>query len=263
MFHVGNRGVDRQDLFSSAEDRACFERSVAGALGDGDVELHAYCWMTNHVHLLVRARGADLPASMRQLQSTYAQRYNRRTRRSGPLFEPRFWSTPVRTDAQLLQCARYIHRNPIAAVGVSGLVDYPHSSFAVYVGARSAPPWLTTGLLASMVTEEAHRRDVVTPRSSDRLPVDDRPPLRRTSVDELRRAVDAVVARHGEPSGSSARTLLMTMLVELRAGDAVALGRHLGVQPVAVRAGARRGRVLMATDARFARLRSLVLDALG
>ena len=140
--HVYNRGVDRQDIFSSPEDYDVFE-SLMGewSIREG-VEIHAFVLMTNHLHVLVHVPDDGLSEWMHRVAGAYATWYNQRTHRSGPLFTSRFNSIPVLGDSQMIVSARYIHRNPCEA----GLVMRPDawtwSSYRGYLDPLDGPPWL-------------------------------------------------------------------------------------------------------------------------
>ena len=79
------------------------------------VEIHCYCLMDNHYHLLIRTPLANLSRAMRHLDGIYTQRFNRQTRTDGPLFRGRYKSILVECDNYLLQLSRYIHLNPVQA----------------------------------------------------------------------------------------------------------------------------------------------------
>jgi REP element-mobilizing transposase RayT len=122
-FHIVQRGADRQDIFTSDDDRFLYEKLVNEGFKRHRVELHAYALMSNHVHLLGRVLdGGSLSDAMHHLGGRYALAFNKATKRDGPLFSSRFHSTPVTSDAQLLQTSRYIHRNPLAFVPMRALV---------------------------------------------------------------------------------------------------------------------------------------------
>jgi putative transposase len=102
--------------------------------------VHAYCLMTNHVHLLVTPHAADAcTALMRDLGQRYVQYFNRRYERSGTLWEGRFRSCVAESAAYVLACYRYIELNPVRAGMVSHPAAYPWSSYAINSGARSDP----------------------------------------------------------------------------------------------------------------------------
>jgi putative transposase len=94
--------------------------------------------MTNHVHLLLTPCRVDsVGLMMRHLGQEYVQYVNRVHKRSGSLWEGRFHSSLVDSEAYFLVCQRYIDLNPVRAGMVSLPDDYPWSSFNVYAGGRS------------------------------------------------------------------------------------------------------------------------------
>ena len=61
--------------------------------------------MTNHVHLLISADGAEAPGvMMKALGQRYVQYVNRVYRRSGALWEGRYRSCPIQEETYLLAC---------------------------------------------------------------------------------------------------------------------------------------------------------------
>ena len=58
FYHVTLRGNHRQPIFFSAADRELLDRIVGDAVARSGARIHAYCWMTNHVHMVIQA-GAE------------------------------------------------------------------------------------------------------------------------------------------------------------------------------------------------------------
>lgn len=132
-YHVVTRGNGRQRIFEDDGDRRAFVETLGRfAAGDG-VAVIAWCLMDNHVHLLVRMRLEELSELMRALGSAYASFFNRRHDRVGHLFQDRFRSEPVESEAYLLTVVRYIHQNPVAA-GLAPSCEYRWSSYRAYLG---------------------------------------------------------------------------------------------------------------------------------
>lgn len=133
--HVVQRGHNRQVVFAEAED---FQRYLSDMHELKDVfgvKLYAYCLMTNHVHLLLAP--GDSVAGLGQLMKALAARAtryrNRLEGRSGTLWESRYKSSVVQSDAYLLACCRYIELNPVRAQMVADAADYPWSSYLARV----------------------------------------------------------------------------------------------------------------------------------
>lgn len=141
VYHVTTRGNERRPIFRDDYDREDFLGSVAHYRDKFHFQLLAYCLMTNHVHLAIRPAEVPLSRIMAGLLSTHAQRFNRRHRRVGHLFQGRYKSRLVQEDRHLIALIRYVNRNPVQAGIVSRASDYPWSSDPS-LRSGSGPSWL-------------------------------------------------------------------------------------------------------------------------
>jgi len=143
-YHVMNRGRGRQKIYHGTVYYNAFLEALAEAHRRFGLEVHAYCLMGNHYHLLVKTPGGNLSRSMRHINGVYTQRYNRLKRTDGPLFRGRFKSILIESDAYLANLTRYIHRNPVETKTplVKRLEHYRWSSYVAYLNKTSAPDWL-------------------------------------------------------------------------------------------------------------------------
>ncbi len=148
--HVMNRGAARQQVFFTAGDGRCFERLVGEACEATGVEVHAYCLMSNHFHLLVKCPSGGLSPFMQRIGSGYTKYLNWRLERDGPIFRGRFHSILVDEPEYLQIVGRYVHRNPLDVRPPVALDRYRWSSYCAYVGGVDGPSWLRTGPLLSM-----------------------------------------------------------------------------------------------------------------
>jgi putative transposase len=136
--HIRQRGNNGQDCFRARADYLVYLAMFREIAAPRPCEVHAYCLMTNHVHLLLTPRDERSCALlMRDLGGCYASYFNRRYARTGSLWEGRFRSCLVDSAAYVLACYRYIERNPVRAGMVPGVQAYEWSSFAVNSGAAS------------------------------------------------------------------------------------------------------------------------------
>jgi putative transposase len=138
--HVIQRGNNRVACFRDDNDNLVYLANLRRLSEKYDCAVHAYCLMTNHVHLLLTPSAADACTGlMRDLGQRYVQYFNRRHDRSGTLWEGRFRSCIAESALYVLGCYRYIELNPVRA----GMVDHPSSylwsSYAVNSGMRSDP----------------------------------------------------------------------------------------------------------------------------
>jgi putative transposase len=138
--HIIQRGNNRVACFRNDSDYLIYLGHLRQLSEKYDCAVHAYCLMTNHVHLLLTPGAAGAcTALMRDLGQRYVQYFNRRHERSGTLWEGRFRSCIAESAHYVLGCYRYIELNPVRA----GIVDHPTgylwSSYAVNSGMRSDP----------------------------------------------------------------------------------------------------------------------------
>jgi putative transposase len=135
--HVVQRGHNRGACFRQRADYLVYLAHLRRIAGELRCEVHAYCLMTNHVHLLVTPPEAtSLARLMRALGQKYVQYFNRRYARTGTLWEGRFRSCLTESPRYVLACYRYIEMNPVRAGMVRVAADYPWSSYAGNSGLR-------------------------------------------------------------------------------------------------------------------------------
>jgi REP-associated tyrosine transposase len=128
--HIRQRAINQSPCFGAEADYRLYLGLMAELSPRLACSVHAYVLMTNHVHLLMTAPQPELASCfMKMLAQRYAQHFNRKSRRCGPLWEGRFRSSPVDSERYLLTCYRYIELNPVRACMVSSPGDYPWSSF--------------------------------------------------------------------------------------------------------------------------------------
>lgn len=115
MYHLLNRRVMRLPLFEKDDDYAAFEGILAAGVTRPDApHLLAWCLMPNHWHLVVQAHDdTNLSGWMQWLTVTHTHRWRAHTGTvgEGPLYQGRFKSFPVQTDAHFLTVCRYVEAN--------------------------------------------------------------------------------------------------------------------------------------------------------
>ena len=146
FYHVTLRGNHRQDIFTNRPDRTLLNIIVARAIERYGARLHAYCWMSNHLHFLLQAGDEPLSLPMRQIASEFAKARQADLSTTGHFFERRYHATLVESTDYLFTALRYVHLNPLQAGLVGELDEYPWSSHHNYLGRRH-DPWLTTSFL--------------------------------------------------------------------------------------------------------------------
>jgi putative transposase len=128
--HVTQRGNNRQVCFFGDEDRHIYLSLLEKASLRRECAVHAYVLMTNHVHLLVTPAIPDgVSRFMQDIGREYVRYINTAYRRSGTLWEGRFRSSLIDSDAYCLICYQYIELNPVRAAMVEGPNEYRWSSY--------------------------------------------------------------------------------------------------------------------------------------
>ncbi len=151
FYHVYNRGVEKRDIFMDLRDKLRFQRLLYFAnsskpldfkqiqglpldtaeRGETLVNIGAYCLMPNHFHLLIHEKkDGGLSKFMMKLTTAYSMYFNKKTNRSGRLFQNIFQARHIETDEHLNYLFAYIHLNPIK------LADrrWPHTDLAKISG---------------------------------------------------------------------------------------------------------------------------------
>lgn len=146
-YHVVSRGDGRDAIFRSETDRVSFLETLAQACGKTGWEVHAYCLMTNHFHLVLETPQANLAVGMKWFLGTYTQRFNRRHGQWGHLFGGRYQAQMIdeRSPGYLRTACNYVHLNPVRAGMIPAekpLESYRWSSYPAYRDPRLRPAWL-------------------------------------------------------------------------------------------------------------------------
>ncbi len=135
IYHVMLRGIGRQVIFEDKEDGRRFLEILRKCKEQIGLKIHAYCLMTNHVHLLVQTDGKEtLGNALRRAENAYVYWYNTKYQRTGHLFGDRFRSETVEGDISFLRTLRYIIQNPMKAGMEDAPGTYPWSSYGAYTG---------------------------------------------------------------------------------------------------------------------------------
>lgn len=153
FYHCTLRGNHRQPLFFTFRDRDTLDGLVADALLELGARLHAYCWMTNHLHLLVQVSDVPLGKLVLRIAGRYARIVQSALQTTGHLFERRYHAVLVDAENYILTLVRYIHLNPVRAGLVRAPGDYAWSSHQDYVGLQ-ARPWVTPEFALRLLSQD-------------------------------------------------------------------------------------------------------------
>ena len=147
LYHLMSRGDRREPIFLDDLDRHSFLRTLGEACQKTAWQLHAWCLMGNHFHLVAETPQPNLAVGMQWLLGTYTGRFNRRHQFFGHVFSGRYKALIIdeRGGDYLRIACDYVHLNPIRAGLLPAdqpLSAYAWSSYPLYLAAARRPPWL-------------------------------------------------------------------------------------------------------------------------
>lgn len=149
-YHVTARGAAGRAIFAEDRDRATFLKLLGQVVSRHAWCCRAYCLMTTHYHVLLGTPHGDLAAGMRFLNGAYARRFNKRHGGSGAVFEARYHSELIETDAHLLEVCRYLALNPVRAGLAARADDWAWGSFAAHAGGTGSLPFIAEAALLEL-----------------------------------------------------------------------------------------------------------------
>ena len=175
--HITQRGLNRFKVFREDEDYERFKGFIRRYLGQFKIRIYNYCLMPNHVHMLIFAEEAmHLSRFMQAISLSYSSFYRKKYKYVGYLWQGRFKNFLIEKDSYLLECARYIERNPLRTKPpmVKDLGAFQWSSYNFY--ARGLPDDIITvnPLYETMgktpeERQEKYRDYILTPRPYEEL----------------------------------------------------------------------------------------------
>jgi putative transposase len=132
IYHVINRGNNRQPVFLGEGDYLAFLKAVVDLKHRTPFDLYGYCLMGNHIHLLLRPRKDSISRIVQSLLVSHTHRYHRFHHTGGHVWQGRFKSPVIQDDDHLLTVLRYIEANPLRAKLAEHAGEYRWSSFACH-----------------------------------------------------------------------------------------------------------------------------------
>jgi len=192
IYHITVRGIDGRDIFINDEDRwrmifslyefnttklvtirrqrekrEKFKQTLRSGLATAKLEeamqsdkrnrlidILAFVFMPNHIHLLLRQlKAGGISGFMQKLGSGYARYFNDKYQRKGHLFQSKFQESHISGDEYLKTAFVYVHTNPISIIepgwkekgvrdpqaAIKFLEEYRWSSYPDYLGKKNFP----------------------------------------------------------------------------------------------------------------------------
>ena len=241
FYHVINRGQSRRDIFLEDKGRQTFLDLIAEIARLWKIEIHAYCLMSNHYHLLVSTPAAGLSRVMRHLDGIYTQKFNRVHHRDGPLFRGRYKAILIDAEEYFLSVVRYIHHNPLAAGMVTDLDRYRWSSHWGYLNKKQCPTWLQSKAVLSRFDGLKDYQKFI--REGVEAEIEDfyRGPYQKPVLGS-KAFIQRIIEKIGEKARVDAEKPQSRQIFSIGIEEIVqATAREYGTQPEALRSRRRRG----------------------
>ena len=157
-YHVVQRGNDRRKIFLESHDYDYFYSLLRKYLKRYHSFLYHYCLMSNHFHMLMKVTKAeDMSKLMQGVDLSYTLYYKRKYEFIGSLWQGRDKSIVIERDDYLMDCGRYIERNPVRAGIVTDPTNYEFSSSKFYFSGKESSI-ITEDILYESLGRDKHER---------------------------------------------------------------------------------------------------------
>ena len=129
-FHIMSQGINREYILQYDKEKEKYLELMNQYSIKFEINLIAYCIMSNHIHILIKAKNVNnISDFMRLVNGSYATYYNKKCDRVGFVFRSRFRSKVIMSEKSLFRCIKYIHMNPVSANIVQNEEEYKYSSY--------------------------------------------------------------------------------------------------------------------------------------
>ena len=159
IYHWIQRGIHKKRLFHRHIDFVKFKGLLYNHMQDLGISLYHYCLMDNHIHLLLKVDQVQLLSKFSNLLTRrYTYYYCGKYKWVGGLFTPRYRSFNIENESYLLECGRYIERNPVRAKLVEKSEDWLYSSYRHYAKGKNIPFISPNVVYLALSEDEGERR---------------------------------------------------------------------------------------------------------
>jgi REP element-mobilizing transposase RayT len=154
FYHITSRGNERKPIYQANRDYEKFLAYLESASERYGAQIHCFCLMPNHYHLLLETPRGNMAAILHHINTSYTNYFNAKHGRVGHLFQGRYRAILVEKGAYALELSRYIHLNPVRAELVEEPFAYAWSSYSAFIREKDAWKWLCRDWLLSQVNEK-------------------------------------------------------------------------------------------------------------
>ncbi|KHE66781.1 transposase [Halobacillus sp. BBL2006] len=151
IYHITARGNRKEDIFLDSKDRNMYLKYLKETKHDCHFHIHAYCLMSNHVHLLMETPSIPPGQILQRLHLKYSKYFNSRYRHVGHLFQDRYHSEIILGHHYFKRACFYIHQNPEKA-GIDWAAKDPLWSSNWYYLNLDEEGFVSTQLLMTLLS---------------------------------------------------------------------------------------------------------------
>ena len=170
--HIVQRGYSHEPVFFDTPDYQTYLYWLQESAERFDCVIHAYVFMTNHVHLLVTPKTkTSVGLMMQNIGRHFVPYINHTYGSSGSIWEGRYKASLIQGEQYLLTCMRYIELNPVRAAIVKTPGAYRWSSYGCNAQGKDdvtiTPHAIYTALARSKAQRQQAYRDLFKARVDD------------------------------------------------------------------------------------------------
>lgn len=158
IYHITARGNRRDCIFYDFRDYQSYMNLLNSCMKDFPFTIHAYCLMSNHIHLLLETMKEPPSSIIKFIHSRYAIYFNKRHELTGHVFQGRYHAKLINSNDYFLWASRYIHLNPVEANLVSKPEHYFWSSYSDFMDGTENHPILETERILSLFQEPRRKK---------------------------------------------------------------------------------------------------------
>jgi putative transposase len=156
FYYVTTRGNQDKRIFFRDVERELLDEIVEEALDSCSATLHGYCWMTNHLQMVVQVSDRPLGPLMQRIGSRFSRAIQKNLATTGHLFQNRYHALLFDADVYLIRMLRYLHCAPMDTEAARSPLEYRWSSHSDYMGLRSQS-WVMTAFALSQLHRDVRQ----------------------------------------------------------------------------------------------------------
>jgi putative transposase len=154
-YYTSSRGKSGQKIFIDNSDRAYFLNLLRKQKIKKNIKFYGYVLLPNQYSFLIETYKNSLSRSMHQINSDYANYFNRRHKRRNKLFEDRYSSFIIDKKNYMAEVSSYLHLLPIKIKLAKSVFKYKWSSLPGYINREKRENWIDYDYILSMFNEES------------------------------------------------------------------------------------------------------------